>query len=648
LEEASPLVPPVSRAPLRDGPGSGSDYPRPRLVRERWTDLTGTWHFCHDDAEVGVDEGWYAATDPSDRTLFDRDIQVPYPPESPASGVAERGHHRVVWYRRVFDRAEAGDRPGERVMLRFGAVDYRASVWVNGQLVAEHEGGHTPFAADVTGVLTASGPQLVVVRAEDDPRDMTQPRGKQDWQERPHAIWYERTTGIWQPVWLEPLPATYVDTLTFTPDLDRSVLRVRVRLGGRLNPGTASKLRLRVRLTLHGEVIADDVWAATGEVIQRDVPLDGARIHHEYRRYLWSPENPNLVDADVAVVTDGDLGDEDLDVIRSYCGLRSVSAEGRQFMLNGRGYPLRLVLAQNYWPDTHLAARDGATLRREVELVKELGFNGVRIHQKVEDPRFLAWCDRLGVLAWGEMPSALDFGPRTLRRITQEWLEVIERDVSSPALVAWVPFNESWGVPNLEHDEAQRNAVRALYHLTRAMDPTRPAIGNDGWENLVADVLGVHDYSQSGDVLRERYGSWAALERTLEQVRPYFRRIALPGLPDAGQPLVVSEFGGITYDPGREDFWNGYGAAESADEFLGRYRDLVSALLASPVVAGFCYTQLTDTAQERNGLLTEDRLPKIDPAEIARVNRAPAASSPGQALAEIQIVHAAKRAASQP
>ena len=538
-----------------------------------------------------------------------------------------------------------GRRPGtgraSASLLRFGAVDHRATVWVNGRLVAEHEGGHTPFAADVTGVLTVGGPQLVVVRAEDDPKDLTQPRGKQDWQERPHAIWYERTTGIWQPVWLEPLPPTQVAALTLTPDLDRSVLRVRVRLEGERRPG----LRLGVRLTLRDEVLADDVWTATGPVVQRDVPLDAARIHHGRWRYLWSPEHPNLVDAEVRVLeADGTTA---VDVVRSHCGLRSVAAEDGQVKLNGRGYPLRLVLAQNYWPTTHLAAPDGEALRREVELVKELGFNGVRIHQKVEDPRFLAWCDRLGVLVWGELPSALDFGPRTVRRLTQEWLEVLERDASSPAVVAWVPFNESWGVPNLEHDAAQRHAVQALYHLTKAIDPTRPVIGNDGWENLVADVLGVHDYSQRGEVLRERYGSWEALDLTIARVRPYFRRIALPGLPDAGQPLVVSEFGGISYDAPhedcREDFWNGYGAVASAEEFLERYRDLVSALLDSPVVAGFCYTQLTDTAQERNGLLTEDRVPKVDPALVARVNRGPAASSPGQTQEEIQIVHAASR-----
>ena len=593
-------------------------YPRPQLVREAWLDLSGPWQFAHDDADVGLDEGWF------DGREFDRTIQVPYPPESPASGIGDTGYHKVVWYRRECERPA-----GERLLLHFGAVDFAATVWVNGRVVARHEGGHTPFTADVTG----TGPMVIVVRAEDDPHDLTQPRGKQDWQEQPHAIWYERTTGIWQPVWLEPVPRTHVSSLLWIPDLDRSVLRLRARIAG-----PTQGLRLAVRLTLRGQVLADDVYPATADVVQRDIPLDGARIHHERRAYLWSPEYPNLVEAEVRLVGPDGVVDE----VRSYCGLRTVGASDRHFVLNGRGYPLRMVLAQNYWPSTHLAAPDGEALRREVEHVKELGFNAVRIHQKVEDPRFLAWCDRLGVLAWGELPSALDFGPRTVRRLTAEWLEVLERDGSSPALVAWVPFNESWGVPNLEHDEAQRHAVRALYHLTKAIDPTRPVVGNDGWENFASDMIGVHDYSPSGEVLASRYGSAEAFQRTLEQVRPYYKRITLPELGDAGQPLIVSEFGGTTYDPGREDFWNGYGAVRSAEELLERYRELVTALLSSPVVAGFCYTQLTDTAQERNGLLTQDRVPKVDPALIAEINRQPSAAVPGQALEEVQIVHAAR------
>ncbi len=372
-------------------------YPRPQVTRARWTDLTGTWQFGYDDADRGVDGRWCEGDGG-----FDRDIAVPYPPESPASGVGDTGFHAIVWYRRSFDRREAGDRPGERVLLHFGAVDHQASVWVNGHLVATHEGGHTPFSADITPALTESGPQVVVVRAEDDPHDMTQPRGKQDWHERPHAIWYERTTGIWQPVWLEPVPATHLAALTWTSDLDRCVLRVRARVEGPVR----AALRLSVRLTLRGDLLADDVYPATAPVVQRDIPLDGSRIQHERRSYLWSPDYPNLVEAQVRLL----LGDEVVDEVGSYCGIRTAGASDDQFVLNGRAYPLRMVLAQNYWPSSHLAAPDGEALKREVELVKELGFNAVRIHQKVEDPRFLGWCDRLGVLAWGEMPSASTSG----------------------------------------------------------------------------------------------------------------------------------------------------------------------------------------------------------------------------------------------
>ncbi|HYY11011.1 MAG TPA: beta-galactosidase, partial [Kineosporiaceae bacterium] len=229
-------------------------YPRPQLVREAWLDLSGPWQFAHDDADVGLDEGWF------DGREFDRTIQVPYPPESPASGIGDTGYHKVVWYRRECERPA-----GERLLLHFGAVDFAATVWVNGRVVARHEGGHTPFTADVTG----TGPMVIVVRAEDDPHDLTQPRGKQDWQEQPHAIWYERTTGIWQPVWLEPVPRTHVSSLLWIPDLDRSVLRLRARIAG-----PTQGLRLAVRLTLRGQVLADDVYPATADVVQRDIPLD--------------------------------------------------------------------------------------------------------------------------------------------------------------------------------------------------------------------------------------------------------------------------------------------------------------------------------------------------------------------------------------
>ncbi|MFL6128875.1 MAG: glycoside hydrolase family 2 protein [Mycobacteriales bacterium] len=620
--------------PAGPGPRPGPVHPRPQLARRRWTDLCGSWGFAYDDEDVGLDEGW-----PERADVFSRRIRVPFPPESPASGIAEPGFHPVVWYRRTFS---ARPRPGERLLLHFGAVDYRASVWVNGRHAVDHEGGHTPFRADVTALLADADEQVLTVRAEDLPADLTQPRGKQDWQERPHSVWYERTTGIWQPVWLEPVPAARIETLRWTPDLDRRVLG----LTARVSPAAArlADPRLRVRLSLRGEVLTEDTYALGSTMTRQQIGLDAARIAHDRRSYLWAPEHPNLLDAAVALLD----GTTVLDEVDSYAGLRDVSVSGGRLLLNGRPLFLRMVLAQNYWPQSHLAAPHPDALRREVELVKELGFNGVRVHQKVEDPRFLHWCDVLGVAVWTELPSAYVFDEVGLTRLVREWTEVLARDAGSPAVIAWVPFNESWGLPQLPGDAAQRHAVRALYSVTKALDPSRPVIGNDGWEHVVSDILTVHDYSQSGQTLRERYGSYPAVQHTLQRIQPYHRSILLPELTPGEEPLMLTEFGGITYRPDSDEFWNGYGAVDDPDQLCARYAELVGALQASPVLAGFCYTQLTDTAQERNGLLYADRTPKVAPAEIARLNRRPTASVPGDAIAEIQLVHGRSRGAPPP
>ena len=466
------------------------------------------------------------------------------------------------------------------------------------------------------------------------PADLTQPRGKQDWKERPHSVWYERTTGIWQPVWLEPVPAARIEALRWSPDLDRRVLGLTARV-----TGAAVRLadpRLRVRLSLRGELLAEVTYVLASATTVQHIGLDPARIAHDRRAYLWAPDHPNLVDAAVALLD----GSRVVDEVGSYAGLRDIAVSGGRLLLNGRPLFLRMVLAQNYWPQSHLAAPDADMLRREVELVKELGFNGVRIHQKVEDPRFLHWCDVLGVAVWTEMPSAFVFDQVGLTRLVQEWTEVVARDAASPAVIAWVPYNESWGVPQLPGDPAQRHAVRALYSLTKALDPSRPVIGNDGWEHVVSDILSVHDYSQSGETLRRRYGSYEAVQHTLQRIQPYHRSILLPELALGDEPLMLTEFGGISYRPDSDDFWNGYGAVDDPDQLRARYDELVSALQASPVLAGYCYTQLTDTGQERNGLLYADRRPKVAPAEIARINRRPTASVPADAIAEIQIAHA--------
>jgi len=599
-------------------------HPRPLLARDGWTDLSGVWRFRYDDDGEGLAGHW------QDGLPDARDIVVPYPPESPLSGIGDTRARPVLWYQRTLPARLPAD--GHRLRLHFGAVDYRATVWVNGRHLGDHEGGHTPFAFDVTDTLHRDGTQnLLTVRAEDPATDLTQPRGKQDWRDEPHAIWYHRTSGIWQPVWLEEVPELHVDRLSWTPDLVSGSVRLEARLSRR----PAAPCRLQVVLSLGERIVADRTLVVDDDAVDETIALPFARPGQEQDAVSWSPERPVLVDAVVRVV-DGAA----VDTVRSYLGLRSVGTGDGRFLLNGKPYFLRMVLGQGYWPESHLAAPDAGALRREVELIKELGFNGVRVHQKVEDPRFLYWCDRLGLVVWDEMPSAYAFSAQAVERVVREWTEVVQRDRSHPCVIAWVPLNESWGVEQLAVDAQRRHHAALLYHLTKALDPTRPVVGNDGWEHAVTDIVGVHDYGPDGEDLRRRYEDADAARHQLLGGRPTRRRVLLDPAAGAEQPIVISEFGGLSYRPAADDLWYGYSAVTGADDLLTRFTALIDALLASPVLAGFCYTQLTDVLQEPNGLLDPARTPKLPPAEVARVLRQPARSHPFE---RVQAERAAAR-----
>ncbi|MTD59305.1 glycoside hydrolase family 2 protein [Amycolatopsis pithecellobii] len=586
--------------------------PRPQLVRQGWFDLCGQWDFAFDSDDRGRTDGWHA-----DPAAFDRRITVPYPPESELSGVHDPGPHTVVWYRREFEAPPLA--PGFRLFLHFAAVDYRASVWVNGIHVGDHTGGQTPFSFDVTETLRAEA-QSIVVSAEDRTDDATQPRGKQDWRADPHDIWYQRTTGIWQPVWAEVVPYVHLNELHWTPDLVRAAVKCEGELSG-------SAANVRVVLRHEDEVLADQSVRIDGRRFSFDVAVPALRHGQDRMRLLWAPEHPRLVDATVEVHPERGPVDE----VSSYLGLRDVGTADGRFLLNHMPYFPRMALEQGYWPQSHLAAPDVQALRREVELAKELGFNGVRVHQKVEDPRFLYWCDRLGLLVWGETANAYEFGPVAAERLTREWLEVLRRDRSHPCIVTWVPLNESWGVPDLALSPEQADFARSLYYLTKAIDPSRPVIANDGWEIAEADIYGLHDYAPTGSSLRSRYGSSDVARHTLAAVRPGGRRLVL-GEVDPGCPVMLTEFGGLTYVPAEGEKWFGYSTVADATALVHRLDDLVSAVLESPALAGFCYTQLTDTEQERNGLLTEDRVPKADSTEIRAILTKPAKALPDDEL----------------
>jgi len=597
-------------------------YPRPQLRRDRWTDLAGPWEFAYDDDDVGLRDRWCERTD-----TFDRIIQVPYPPESKLSGIGDISQHPVVWYRRTFRTADVA--MGPRLLLHFGAVDYEAHVWLNGKLVAVHQGGHTPFTANLSNTL---GPedtdQVIVVRAKDSPTDLSQPRGKQFWEDRPRSIWYHRTTGIWQPVWMEPVETDHITSVRWTPDLDRGMLGLDVSL----DRAPTTSMRLRVKLSLRGDLLADESYAIQRQDTRRAVGIEPAVSNIGRWHLLWSPAHPNLIDAELTLESEGEV----VDVVHSYAGLRSTAFSEGSFLLNGIPTYLRLVLDQGYWPDSHLAAPDGPALRSDVERIKAMGFNGVRLHQKVEDPRFLYWCDRLGLMVWGEMANAYSFSETAVERLVSEWTEVLHRDYSHPCIVTWVPLNESWGVPNLPRDPAQRDYVRALYHLTKALDPTRPVIGNDGWEHFASDAWGIHDYATRGKDIRERYGTPQALAHTLGATQPQHHAIALEARKRVGEPIILSECGGLNYDPDPSTGRFGYGVVDSAEELLARYEELVGAILDSSGIAGFCYTQFSDTEQETNGLLNEDRSPKVDMDALRAINERPSRAIPGDFVTAVQ------------
>ena len=592
-------------------------YPRPLLVRPGWQDLTGPWGFATDAGDHGRTAGWHR-----DPAPFTRTITVPFPPESELSGVHQRDCPPVVWYRRSV-QLQRSPGPGERLLLHFGAVDYRAEVWFNGVHVGGHEGGHTPFTLDVTEAVAADGEQTLVVRAEDERDDATQPRGKQDWRTQPHGVWYERTTGIWQPVWAEVVPDLHVRRLHWTPDVPGAAVTLEVELSRR----PESAVEVQVVLQLGEEVLAAQTCRTDRREDRWVISVPALRHQMEQGRLVWSPEQPTLLDAQVEVRAGGET-----DTARSYVGLRSAGIRDGRFLLNGQPRFLRMELAQNYWPGSHLAAPSAEALRREVELAKELGFDGVRVHQKVEDPRFLAWCDRIGMLVWDEMPSAFEYSPTMVERVTREWLEVIARDRSHPCVVTWVPFNESWGVWHGLDVAEQRHATTALYHLTKAVDGTRPVISNDGWEHTESDIWGLHDYAPTAASMRERYGDREAIERVLSD-RPPARRVALLGDPvRRGQPVMLTEIGGTSLRPRADQSWFGYDAVDSLDALTETFRELVDAVLDSPELAGLCWTQLTDTEQERNGLLTADREPKIPFEEVRAILRRPARSAPAEAI----------------
>jgi len=563
-----------------------NEYPRPQFVRENWQNLNGEWEFSFD------------------KDTFDRRILVPFAYQTRLSGINIQDYHDTVWYRRNFTVDE--DLSGKRLILHFGAVDYECDVWINGMHVINHIGGHTSFEADITEFVKV-GSNEIKVRAKDDSFDLEKPRGKQYWGERPQSIFYTRTTGIWQTVWLETVNENHLARVWLTPDLDNFSVEIEYELNGN---GAAE---LETTLFAGGEEIAKHIVASAGNkgVFTIDIAQQGNKKWNFNEDLMWSPERPNLIDILFRVIHDGKV----TDTVKSYFGMRKVSIENGIFMLNNRPYYQKLLLDQGYWEESLLTAPNDEAFITDIRLAKEMGFNGVRKHQKIEDPRFLYHADKMGFIVWGEIPAAYKYSRKYVQRITNEWIEEIFRDYNHPCILVWTPLNESWGVPNIMNKKNEQSHSAAMVYIAKSLDKTRPVISNDGWEHTCTDILTIHDYEPRKQVLKDRYKS---LESILEAM-PAGRKMFAQNWEYQNQPIMITEFGGISYQKSNWEGW-GYSNATSDDDFAKRYHEVVSAILESPLIQGFCYTQIADVEQEINGLLTYDRKPKIDPSIIRAIN----------------------------
>ncbi|MCJ7842427.1 beta-galactosidase [Lederbergia sp. NSJ-179] len=570
------------------------EYPRPQMVRSDWLNLNGNWEFEMDHGKSGKQRNWFDA-----EYHFSKNIVVPFCPESELSGIGYTDFMAAVWYKRKFTVPEGWQE--NRILIHFGAVDYDTEVWINGQSVGTHRGGYSSFSFDITKFVI-NGENIVTVCAEDDVRSGLQPRGKQSGLFYSHGCDYTRTTGIWQTVWLECVPKTYISDVKYYPDPDNHCVHIEAALNGDYD----NQLVLEATAMYKGKAMGHSQTNVSGQKARATVELSES--------YLWEPGNPKLYDLEICILKDG----KKFDVVESYFGLRSLKLDGMTFKINDQSVFQRLVLDQGFYPDGIYTAPTDEALRKDIELSMEMGFNGARLHEKVFEPRFLYWADTLGYLVWGEHANwGLDITTATgLERFLPEWLEVVERDFNHPALIGWCPFNETW---DSDGKKQNNEVLRIVYSVTKQVDPTRPVIDTSGNFHVVTDIYDVHDYDQNPETFAARY---EPMKKGGEVFTTFPDRQQY-----GGQPYFVSEFGGIWWDPNQkeEEGW-GYGdRPKSEEEFLSRYEGLVSVLLDNPNMFGFCYTQLYDVEQEVNGLYTYDRNPKFDPEVIRNINSCKAA-----------------------
>ncbi len=562
------------------------EYPRPQFVRPDWVNLNGEWDFAFGD-EVTAAEALAGK--------LKRKINVPFNYETAMSGIGETAHKNLVWYsRRIFGKA------GKRTILTFEGADYDTEVFIDGKLVGSHRGAYSRFSFDVTDAL-ASGSGLLTVKCSD-PDSVAQIRGKQRWEQDNFGCWYVQTTGIYKTVWIEYIEDVHLSSLKITPEATTESVRFDIAVN---RPSKETEVSFRIyfrdRLIQSTSVLACD---STNSVTVR---LESESVTYQLER--WSEGYPALYDLEIEVKDGGRTTDK----VGSYFGFREYTVRNGKLMFNNCPFYAKLILDQGYWKESGITPPSEEAIIRDIQLAKDMGFNGCRKHQKNEDERFYYYADIMGFTVWCELPSDHWFSDASTKELTNEWMNIVTQNYNHPSLVTWVIFNESWGVRSINTNLLQSNLATGLYYLTKSFDPMRPVISNDGWSHAKSDILTLHHYEQDAEKL---YGYYDNLKKLTEgdncncQIQPFAN-----GYHYEGQPIIISEFGGTHY--ANTEGW-GYGSAVRSDaEFLERFGSLINAVKKMNV-NGFCYTQLTDVQQEVNGLLTEERDPKVPLSEISK------------------------------
>ncbi len=560
------------------------EYPRPRFVRDNWMNLNGTWGFEFDHG----DSGKYRELWKEGNGKFDLDILVPFVPESKLSGIEYTDFLKAVWYKRTFTLPADWDTSKGKVLLNFGAANFVTEVWVNEVRIGLHRGGFTSFTMDMTKALK-EGENTIVVRCYSDVRDNLQYTGKQCYFNYYNkSCYYTRHTGIWQTVWMEYVPNNYIVNVKMTPDVDNEKLDVWVKLNDYAKPGST----VTAEVTYEGKPVTTVTAKATAKSCVFSIPVESP--------ILWNPGDPHLYDV---TFTYGE------DKVVSYFGMRKVAVNGYAIEINDKPVYQRLVLDQGFYEDGIITAPDVSELENDIKLSMKVGFNGARLHMKVFEPYTLYYADKLGYLVWGEFANwgLRDDEPAALESFLPGWMEAVERDYSSPALVGWCPLNETTERRRTEY-------FRAVYNVTKQIDPYRPVIDTSGYVHVITDIYDVHDYDQDPVTMRERYVSLEKGEGKVYVNIPKCEKYE-------GQPYFVSEMGGIFWDitETKDDDW-GYGdAPKTLEEFYARLEGLIDVLLENSKMCAFCYTQLTDVFQEKNGIYAFDRREKFDPERLRAI-----------------------------